>query len=87
MANGTRDQLPWMDARIESVKLASRTVMKRVDPITELVRAEPAGAPLIDLIGEQLEFGGELTLPRDAGEFPQSAAFLATKGIAIHVAS
>ena len=87
MGNGARDQLPRMDARVESVKLTRRAVMKGVYPITELVRTESAGPPLIDLVGEQLEFGAELTLPRDTGEFPQMAAFLATERIAIHVAS
>ena len=87
MGHGARDQLPGMDACVESEQLASRAVMKGVYLITELVRTKSAGTPLIDLVGEQLEFGGELTLPRDPGEFPQSAAFLATKRIAIHVAS
>jgi hypothetical protein len=87
MSNGARDQLPWMDARIESVQFASRAVMKCVYLITELVRTKSAGTPLIDLVGEQLEFGREFSLPRDTGQCPEIAAFLATKRIAIHVAS
>ena len=87
MGNGARDQLPRVDARVESVQLSRRAIMKGVYLVAELMRTESAGPPLIELITEHLEFGAELTLPRDTGEFPETTALVAAERIAIHVAS